>query len=446
MSMERVPRLWTDETQRKQRARKPVPSRSPRAVRLCFGIVPLSGLISGLWEHNLDPERLLLTMWSLDLMFWSLDLHRVLAPDSQDLSWRTTVPGLTIWEGRTPGMLQKCRYVEILLAWIATRGLDPRMTLAGLRGPPASQPVERIRKRVVLTPASRDRVMRSPRLAAMGVATLSGLMPTFLEPKITPIITRPGGGAVESLAARVISRFPFRPTRAGTRMKISLITLNTSQSMTMPAETIPRPDTRYGTMTCAAISHELSGRKPCSERVNFQSSSSRRVTTIVGPARVARRRRRRRRKRRGVKGGSTWRHTALDDSSSMRTCGGRRRLGAEGGSLLKGGGSSSCPSRELCAWAPNGGGLPLALELRPFLALFLCFAWGGWESSPGIVVLGLNPACVRVDLWCRYRPGLFLAAGLNTEREDKILLCNLQLLQAAGHSGLRLPLLTVPDR
>lgn len=35
--------------------------------------------------------------------------------------------------------------------------------------------------------------------------------------------------AVESRAARVISRFPLRPTRAGTRMKTSVITLNTSQ-------------------------------------------------------------------------------------------------------------------------------------------------------------------------------------------------------------------------
>lgn len=42
-------------------------------------------------------------------------------------------------------------------------------------------------------PASRDRVIRSPRLAAIGVATLSGLMPTFLDAMITPIMTRPVG-------------------------------------------------------------------------------------------------------------------------------------------------------------------------------------------------------------------------------------------------------------
>lgn len=46
-------------------------------------------------------------------------------------------------------------------------------------------------KRVLLIPASRERVIKSPRLAAMGVAMLSGLIPTFLAPMITPIITRP---------------------------------------------------------------------------------------------------------------------------------------------------------------------------------------------------------------------------------------------------------------
>lgn len=36
------------------------------------------------------------------------------------------------------------------------------------------------------------RVIRSPKLAAMGVATLSGLMPVFFEPTITPTIIIPG--------------------------------------------------------------------------------------------------------------------------------------------------------------------------------------------------------------------------------------------------------------
>lgn len=40
-------------------------------------------------------------------------------------------------------------------------------------------------------PASRDKVIKSPRLAAIGVATLSGLMPTFLDAMITPIIMSP---------------------------------------------------------------------------------------------------------------------------------------------------------------------------------------------------------------------------------------------------------------
>lgn len=42
-------------------------------------------------------------------------------------------------------------------------------------------------------PASRDSVIRSPRLAAIGVATLSGLMPTFLDAMMTPIMMRPEG-------------------------------------------------------------------------------------------------------------------------------------------------------------------------------------------------------------------------------------------------------------
>lgn len=41
--------------------------------------------------------------------------------------------------------------------------------------------------------------MRSPRLAAMGVATLSGLIPTLLDPTITATITRPDEAQDEDL-------------------------------------------------------------------------------------------------------------------------------------------------------------------------------------------------------------------------------------------------------
>lgn len=47
-------------------------------------------------------------------------------------------------------------------------------------------------------PESSAKVMRSPRLAAMGVATLSGLIPILREPMMTPIMIIPGeevGGA-----------------------------------------------------------------------------------------------------------------------------------------------------------------------------------------------------------------------------------------------------------
>ena len=39
--------------------------------------------------------------------------------------------------------------------------------------------------------ASKESVITSPNDAAIGVATLSGLTPNFLESKITKIITRP---------------------------------------------------------------------------------------------------------------------------------------------------------------------------------------------------------------------------------------------------------------
>lgn len=46
-------------------------------------------------------------------------------------------------------------------------------------------------------PERSAKVMRSPRLAAMGVATLSGLIPIFRDPMMTPIMIIPGeeGGA-----------------------------------------------------------------------------------------------------------------------------------------------------------------------------------------------------------------------------------------------------------
>lgn len=48
--------------------------------------------------------------------------------------------------------------------------------------------------------ASMARVMRSPKLAAIGVATLSGLIPVFLDPTITPTIITPKFNKEESTA------------------------------------------------------------------------------------------------------------------------------------------------------------------------------------------------------------------------------------------------------
>lgn len=41
-------------------------------------------------------------------------------------------------------------------------------------------------------PERSAKVMRSPRLAAMGVATLSGLIPILRDPMMTPIMIIPG--------------------------------------------------------------------------------------------------------------------------------------------------------------------------------------------------------------------------------------------------------------
>lgn len=173
--------------------------------------------------------------------------------------------------------------------------------------------------------------MRSPRLAAMGVATLSGLIPIFRDPMMTPImiiprtkeamkavatllahsrkacgmLKWPSGiqpkttaamdarkpttvactwiraifpviirqsslgvsicpmlAAVDSLDARVISKFPLSPSSAGTRMKTSVTFWKTSQcctmSSTMPAATVPKPASRKGNSTCSPMEKEVS--------------------------------------------------------------------------------------------------------------------------------------------------------------------------------------------
>ena len=62
---------------------------------------------------------------------------------------------------------------------------------------------------------------------------------------------------VESLDAKVISRLPLRPSKAGTRIKSSLTVSKTGQCCTMsktsPAPTIPRPATRKGNKICKVM-------------------------------------------------------------------------------------------------------------------------------------------------------------------------------------------------
>lgn len=73
--------------------------------------------------------------------------------------------------------------------------------------------------------------------------------------------------AVESLEARVISRFPFMPNTAGTRMKISVISWNTSQfcrentkckiQLHTEGETQSRPQTQNESSTFSRWSLEV---------------------------------------------------------------------------------------------------------------------------------------------------------------------------------------------
>lgn len=55
--------------------------------------------------------------------------------------------------------------------------------------------------RPVEMPARSDKVIKSPRLAAIGVATLSGLMPTFRDAIITPIMMSPAEFQLEPTLA-----------------------------------------------------------------------------------------------------------------------------------------------------------------------------------------------------------------------------------------------------
>ena len=70
---------------------------------------------------------------------------------------------------------------------------------------------------------------------------------------------------IPNLEARVISRFPLRPIRAGTMMNNSGRVWKTGQywteSRTRPAPTIPSPAHRYGGVTCTSTEVQLSENK-----------------------------------------------------------------------------------------------------------------------------------------------------------------------------------------
>ena len=70
--------------------------------------------------------------------------------------------------------------------------------------------------RLEATAASRERVTKSPRAAAIGVATLSGLTLYFLLRPITATMTRPR----RKLAAEAVTTLLARRTRALERLRL----------------------------------------------------------------------------------------------------------------------------------------------------------------------------------------------------------------------------------
>ena len=62
------------------------------------------------------------------------------------------------------------------------------------------------------------KVTKSPKLAAMGVATLSGLMSSLLEAIITPIITTPR----LKLAIEAVKMLEVNSRRASTKLNLKI--------------------------------------------------------------------------------------------------------------------------------------------------------------------------------------------------------------------------------
>ena len=104
------------------------------------------------------------------------------------------------------------------------------------------------------TPASRDRVIRSPRLAAMGVATLSGLMPTFLDAMITPIMMSPVGFYARDVTTWTkwdMSHYLTRVISVTIRHQVShwLLTWNVRSKMLTFRVHMAKPNLRAGLTT-----------------------------------------------------------------------------------------------------------------------------------------------------------------------------------------------------
>mmetsp|Transcript_59695 Transcript_59695/g.134545 ORF Transcript_59695/g.134545 Transcript_59695/m.134545 type:complete len:223 (+) Transcript_59695:775-1443(+) len=92
---------------------------------------------------------------------------------------------------------------------------------------------------------------------------ISAMFPRTSGTAVAVVSSVPRLACVERREASVISRLPFRPSNAGTRMNISGISRKTSHSATpsstTPALTIPKPASTNGKKICAAVSMVDSG-------------------------------------------------------------------------------------------------------------------------------------------------------------------------------------------
>lgn len=90
---------------------------------------------------------------------------------------------------------------------------------------------------VLAIPASKDKVIKSPKLAAMGVATLSGLMLYLLDNKITNTMITPRNKEAKEAVIKLLvhKRSPCFISTVPSAMKLKPIAANEARNPTTKA-------------------------------------------------------------------------------------------------------------------------------------------------------------------------------------------------------------------